>query len=162
VGCSPCCWNTSAVKQSSRPGVAHTASICIQPFGVPSLGYSAYLGRERPSTIRPSPWCEPSRARFESIAMSPQIHTYTEFRQELQHDQPLRTRNVISQRPRVLVIRIQQLVAVATLGLLLWLWFGGSRHHAPQPSYPYYDTQKPVPPWSEPAPLQGNYSREGE
>jgi hypothetical protein len=35
--------------------------------------------------------------------------------------------------------------------LLVGLWFGVSTHHAPpQVSYPYYDTQKPVPPWSEP------------
>jgi hypothetical protein len=109
-----------------------------------------------------SPWPEPSRATRESIAMSLQIQTYSELRHEIQHSQPFWTRNAISQRHRVLVIRIQQLVAVATLGLFLWLWFGGSRHHPPQPTYPYYDTQKPVPPWSEPAPLQGNYSREGE
>jgi len=134
----------------------------VQPFGVSSLGHSAYLRRERLSTIRPGAWCEPSRARFESIAMSPQVHTCTEFRQQLQHDQPLWTRDIISQRPRVLVIRIQQLVAVATLGLLLWLWFGVSTYRAPPPTYPYYDPQKPVPPSSEPAPLEGNYGREKE
>jgi len=94
--------------------------------------------------------------------MSPQVHTYTEFRQENQQDQSFWTRNVISQRPRALVIRIQQLVALATLGVLLWVWFGGLRHPTPQPTYPYYDTQKPVPPWSEPGPLEGNYSRQGE
>ena len=94
--------------------------------------------------------------------MSPQIHAYTEFRQQIHHDQPLWTRNVIYQRPRVLVVRIQQLIAIGTLGFLLWLWFDVSTYQAPRPSYPYYDTQKPVPPWSEPAPLQGNYSREGE
>ena len=100
--------------------------------------------------------------RFESIAMSPQVHTYTELRQENRQDQSFWTRNVISQRPRALVTRIQQLVALATLGVLLWLWFGGSRYQSPQPSYPYYDTQKPVPPWSEPALLEGNYSRQGD
>jgi hypothetical protein len=94
--------------------------------------------------------------------MSSGIHTYSEFRQQIQHDQPLWTRNVISQRPRLLFVRIQQLVAVATLGFLLWLWFGVSRHDASQPSYPYYDTQKPVPPWSEPGPLEGNYSKKGD
>jgi hypothetical protein len=94
--------------------------------------------------------------------MSPQVHTYTAFRQEIQQDQSFWTRNVISQRPRALVTRIQQLVALATLGVLLWLWFGGSRQQLPQPSYPYYDTQKPVPPWSEPAVLEGNSSRQGE
>jgi hypothetical protein len=34
--------------------------------------------------------------------------------------------------------------------LLIGLWFGTSTRRAPQPSYPYYDMQKPVPPWSEP------------
>jgi hypothetical protein len=94
--------------------------------------------------------------------MSPQVQAYTEFRQEIQHHQPFWTRNAISQRPRALVIRIQQLIAIATLGFLFWLWFSVSGHDQPQPSYPYYDTQKPVPPWSEPAPLQGNYDREGD
>jgi hypothetical protein len=94
--------------------------------------------------------------------MSSRIHTYTEFGQQIHHESSLRIRNVISQRRRLLFIRIQQLIAIAALGFLLWLWFSGSRYHAPQPSYPYYDTEKPMPPWSEPAPLQGNYTREGD
>ena len=162
MDCLPCCWNASVVRQSSRPGVVQNTSIGMQPFGAPSLGDSAYLKRGRLSRIRPSPWCEPSRARCESIAMSSQIQTFSEFRQQIQHDQPSWTRNVISQRPRVVVARIQQLIAIATLAFLVWLWFGGLRHPTPQPTYPYYDTQKPVPPWSEPAPLQGNYSRKGD
>jgi hypothetical protein len=40
--------------------------------------------------------------------------------------------------------------------LFVGLWFGISTRHAPQSRYPYYDTQKPVPPWSEPMPLKGN------
>jgi hypothetical protein len=40
--------------------------------------------------------------------------------------------------------------------LLVGLWFGISTRHTPQSSYPYYDTQKPVPQWSEPMPLKGN------
>jgi len=91
--------------------------------------------------------------------MSSQIHTYTEFGQQIHNESSLRTRTLISQRRRLLFIRIQQLVAIATLGFLLWLWFAASSDHAPQPSYPYYDTQKPVPPWSEPAQLEGNYGR---
>ena len=162
MGCLPCCWNASAVRQSNRPGVAQNASMCIQPFGVPSRAHSAYLERGHQSTIRPNPWCEPPSARFESIAMSSQIQTYTEFGREIQHHQRFWTRNTISQRPRVLVIRIQQLIAVGTLGFLLWLWFDVSTYRAPRPTYPYYDTQKPVPPWREPARLQGNYSREGD
>jgi hypothetical protein len=75
---------------------------------------------------------------------------------------PLWTGDVISQRPPFLFIRIQQLVAIATLGFLFWLWFGVSTSYTPRASYPYYDIQKPVPPWSEPAPLAGNYGREGE
>jgi hypothetical protein len=93
--------------------------------------------------------------------MFSQIQTYTGFRQQI-HYKPRRwTRNVMSRRPRFLFIRIQQLVAIATLGVLFWLWFSASRHHESRPTYPYYDTQKPVPPWSEPAPLEGNYGREG-
>ena len=48
---------------------------------------------------------------------------------------------------------IKQVAAIiaALSFLLVGLWFGVSTHHAPpQVSYPYYDTQKPVPPWSEP------------
>ena len=40
--------------------------------------------------------------------------------------------------------------------LFVGLWFGVSTRHAPQSRYPYYDTQKPVPQWSEPLPLTGN------
>jgi hypothetical protein len=92
--------------------------------------------------------------------MSPQSHTYSEFRQQLQHDQQLWTRDVIFKRRPFLLICIQQVIAIATLGFLFWLLLGVSRHDAPQPSYPYYDTEKPVPPWSEPGPLEGNYSKE--
>jgi hypothetical protein len=50
----------------------------------------------------------------------------------------------------------------ATLGFLFGLWFGIPTHDAPRPSYPYYDTQKPVPPWSEPMPLEGNHDKGAE
>jgi hypothetical protein len=40
--------------------------------------------------------------------------------------------------------------------LLVGLWFGISTRHTPQSRYPYYDTERPVPPWSEPMPLKGN------
>ena len=46
--------------------------------------------------------------------------------------------------------------------LLVGLWFGISTHHAPRPSYTSYDTQKLVPPWNEPTPLEGNHDRGGE
>jgi len=51
---------------------------------------------------------------------------------------------------------------VVVLGFGFWLGFGVSTYHAPRASYPYYDTQKPVPPWSEPMPLEGNYDRADE
>jgi len=42
-------------------------------------------------------------------------------------------------------------IVAALSFLFVGLWFGVSARHAPpQSSYPYYDTQKPVPPWSEP------------
>ena len=40
--------------------------------------------------------------------------------------------------------------------LLVGLWFGISTRHTPQSRYPYYDTERPVPPWSEPMRLKGN------
>jgi len=111
---------------------------------------------------------KPSRAALESftkpIAVSHPIHTYAEFQQQI-HDHPsLWTRDVISQRPPFLFTHAKQLAAIiAALGcLLVGLWFGVSTYHTPRPSYPYYDTQKPVPPWSEPTLLEGNRDRGGE
>jgi hypothetical protein len=98
-----------------------------------------------------------------TIAMSPQIHTYTELRQQIHHDPPLCTRDVISQRPPFLFTHVKRLAAIVALGcLLVGLWFAVSAYHTPGASYPYYDTQKPVPPWSEPTPLEGNRDRGGE
>jgi hypothetical protein len=51
--------------------------------------------------------------------------------------------------------RIAAIVAVLSF-LLVGLWFGISTRHTPQSRYPYYDTQKPVPQWIEPMPLEGN------
>jgi hypothetical protein len=59
------------------------------------------------------------------------------------------------------VKRVVAIIAVLSF-LFVGLWFGVSTHRAPQPSYPYYDTQKPVPPWSDPAPLRGNHDRGGK
>ena len=57
-------------------------------------------------------------------------------------------------------------IALATIiavpAFLFGLWIGVSTYHAPRPSYPYYDTQTPVPPWSEPMPLKGNRDKGGE
>ena len=95
--------------------------------------------------------------------MSPQIHTYTDLQRQIHYDLPRWTRYVISQRPRFLFTPVKQLAAIVMLGcLLVGLWFGVSTYHAPRLSYPYYDTQKPVPPWSEPTLLEGNHDRGGE
>ena len=51
---------------------------------------------------------------------------------------------------------------IVVLAFLFGFWFGVSTHHTPRPSYPYYDTQKSVPPWSEPAPLEGNRNTGGD
>ena len=97
------------------------------------------------------------------IGVPHQIHTYTELLQQIHHDPPLRIRNVISKRPPFLLTLVRQLaVIIAALTFLFGLSFGVSTYHTPRPSYPYYDTQKPVPPWSEPTPLEGNRDRGGE
>ena len=89
--------------------------------------------------------------------MSPKIHCYTEPRQQLW------TRDVIAQRlPFSFTYLKQVTVIIAVLAFLFGFWFGVSTYHGPWPSYPYYDTQKPVPPWSEPIPLKGNYDKGGD
>jgi hypothetical protein len=92
--------------------------------------------------------------------MSPLIHTYAELRQQVHDDLRLWRRDIISQRPPSFFTHVKQLAAIiVALGFLFWLWFGVSTHYAPRANYPYYDTQKPVPPWSEPMPLEGNRNR---
>jgi hypothetical protein len=123
------------------------------------------LGTER--THRRGMFDKPSRVTLESfsnpIATSPQIHTCTQLQQQIHHRPPLWARDVISQRPTFLFTHVKQLAAIiAALTLLFGLWFGVSMYHAPRPSYPYYDTQKQVPPWSEPTPLEGNRDKGGE
>ncbi len=121
------------------------------------------LGTER--THQRSSFDEPSRGTLESltkpIAMSHQIDNYSDLWQQIHHNSPLQRRDVISQRPRSFFTRVMQLTAIIVALGFLWLWFSVSTHHAPRPSYPYYDTQKPVPPWSEPTPLEGNHDRGG-
>jgi len=70
-------------------------------------------------------------------------------------------RDVVSQRPRPSSLsHVKKLAAIIlVLGFVFLLQFRVSTYYAPRVSYPYYDTQKPVPPWSEPAPLEGNYGR---
>jgi hypothetical protein len=95
------------------------------------------------------------------IAASQEIDTYTELQQRIYRDPRLWRRDVISQRPRPSSLtHVKKLAAIiAVLGFVFWLSFGVSTYHAPRAGYPYYDTQKPVPPWSEPMPLEGNYDR---
>ena len=97
------------------------------------------------------------------IAVPHQIHTYVELRQQI-HDARLRTWDVISQHPPFHFPRVKQLAVIiaALTFLFVGLWFGVSTDPTPRPNYPYYDTQKPVPPWSEPTPLEGNRDRGGE
>ena len=85
-----------------------------------------------------------------------QIHSYTEPQRQPHHNSPLWTPVVISQSPP---FRFTVVAIMAALGFLFGLWLGVSTQRALRPSYPYYDTHKPVPPWSEPAPLKGNHER---
>jgi hypothetical protein len=95
------------------------------------------------------------------IAASQEFDTYTELREQIYRDARLWRRDVISEHPRPsFLTHVKKLPAIiVVLGFVLWLWFGVSTYHAPQASYPYYDTQKPVPPWSEPMALKANYNR---
>ncbi len=97
------------------------------------------------------------------IAIPHHIHSYTALLSQIHRHPPLRTRDVISQRLPFLFTHVKQLAAIIALACLFFgLWFGVSTYHAPRASYPYYDTQKPVPPWSEPTPLEDNRDRGGE
>jgi hypothetical protein len=115
------------------------------------------------------------------IAAPRQIHSYTELREQIYRDPSLwRTyaelqrqiyrhprlwsRDVISQRPfPSSFTHIKKVAAIIImLSVAYWLWLGLSTYHAPLTSYPYYDTHRPVPPWSEPMPLKGNLDRGAE
>jgi hypothetical protein len=97
------------------------------------------------------------------IAASRETRAYAELREQIYRHPQLWTENVLSQHhpPRFsFLTHAKNLAAIiAAAGFVFWLWFGPSTNHAPEPSYPYYDTQKPVPVWSEPMPLKGNYGR---
>jgi len=54
------------------------------------------------------------------------------------------------------------LAAIMAVPALLFGLIGVSTYHTPRSSYPYYDTQKPVPLWSEPRPIEGNRDKGGE
>jgi hypothetical protein len=76
---------------------------------------------------------------------------------------PLWKWSVTPQRSPFIFTHAKHLAAImAALVILFGLWFGMATYHAPRASYPYYDMQKPVPTWSEPAPLEGNRDRAGE
>jgi hypothetical protein len=111
------------------------------------------------------------------IAASGEIHSHTEPREHIYRDPSLWStcarlqqqiyryprlwrRDVISQRLHPSSTHAKKLAAViVVLGFVFCLWFGVPTYRPPLASYPYYDTQKPVPPWSEPMPLEGNYDR---
>jgi len=93
------------------------------------------------------------------IAASQEFDTYTELQQQIYRHPRLWGREVISERPRPSFLTHVKTAIIVVLGFVFWLWFGVSTYHAPLASYPYYDTQKPVPPWSEPMALKGNYHR---
>jgi hypothetical protein len=96
------------------------------------------------------------------VCVPRQIPTYTALLQQIHHP-PLRTRDVTSRRHPFLPALIKQIAAIiAVMTFLFGLWFGVSMYQTPRPSYPYYDMQKPAPPWSEPTPLEGNRDRGGE
>lgn len=141
--------------------------MCVLPFGICSVGHSVSSEWGRSPTIRrlSARW-KFSHARFESftkaIAMFSKIHSYTEFWQQIHRHQPLWIPGLMFKRSPSLFVRIQQVVVIAALAFVFWLWLGLSKDHTSRPSYPYYDTQGPVPPWREPATLQGNYDRKGE
>ncbi|HSS17125.1 MAG TPA: hypothetical protein VLQ29_09110 [Candidatus Dormibacteraeota bacterium] len=89
---------------------------------------------------RPAWYASAENRNIDSI--SNQIHTYTELRQQIYHD--------------------PWLSIIVALGIPFWIWFGVLAYHAPRESYPYYDTQKSVPQWSELTPLEGNHKKGGE
>src|ERR1700757_47105 len=95
------------------------------------------------------------------IAASREIHAYTELRQPIYRHPWLWRRHAILQRPRPSPLSHAKKLAaiIVVLGFVFWMCFGVLTRDAPRASYPYYDTQKPVPPWSEPTPLEGNYAR---
>ncbi len=97
------------------------------------------------------------------IAGASQIRIYTKLWQQNHRDPPLWTRDVIVLRLPFLFTHARQLAAIVALGcLVIGLWFGVSTRHASRPIYPYFNTQKLVPPWNEPTPLEGNGDRGGK
>lgn len=96
----------------------------------------------------------------EQIYRDPSLwSTYSELQQQIYRQPRLWKRDVVSQRPHSSSLTQVKKLAAIIVALGCVFWFGVSTYHVPRASYPYYDTQKPVPPWSEPMPLKGNYGR---
>jgi hypothetical protein len=115
-----------------------------------------------PNPIAASQEIETYTELREQIYRDPSLwRTYAELQRQIYRDPRLWRRDVIAQRSRPSSLtHVKKLAAIVVmLGFVFWLWFGVSTYHAPRASYPYYDTRKPVPPWSEPMPLEGNYDR---
>jgi len=61
---------------------------------------------------------------------------------------PLWRWSVTPQRSPFIFTHARQLAAImAALGILFGLWLGVATYQAQRPSYPYYDTHKPLPAW---------------
>ena len=61
-----------------------------------------------------------------------------------------------------LSIHVRQLAAfIIVLVFVLGLGFDISTRTVPRLTLPYYTALKPVPPWSEPTPIEGNHDRGG-
>ena len=75
---------------------------------------------------------------------------------EIPHSSSSQTRIVQSSSFSLQHLGVIIIASIIGLGVLFGFWFDASRPTAPPSTYPYYDTQKPVPPWSEPTPLEGN------
>jgi hypothetical protein len=115
-----------------------------------------------PTPIAASNEIQSYAQRREQIYRDPSLwSTYAELLRQIYRHPWLWRRDVISRRARPsLLTDVKKLAAIiALLGFVFWVWSGVSTYRAPRPSYPYYDTQKPVPPWIEPMPLEGNYNR---
>jgi len=115
-----------------------------------------------PNPIVPSQQIDIYTRLREQINRNPSVwNTYAELQQQIYRHPRLWRRDVMSQKPRLSPLaQVKKLAAIiVALGFVLCAWFGVSISHTPRASYPYYDTRKPVPPWSEPMPLKGNLDR---
>ena len=118
-------------------------------------------------------------AKFPTAVAGPRgVHTYTKLREQIYRDPSLWStyaelqrqiyrrrwlwdQDVSSRRPcSSALTQLKKVGAIiALLGFSFWVWSAVATYRAPRATYPYYDTQKPVPAWTEPQPLVGNYNR---